>query len=196
MNYSKFSEDDLIEAYSTMLDYSGKVSDELRNEIINRGGLDLFKEKINQKELNRIESDRLLNEIIKHIREKKDYDFIKVNLNSDVWDSEKLSEFIKSRYDQQWEKHIDQSIYPATISGSIHGFIIGSFLGSIVWASSIFYFEKLHFWILIFNFYMAYIFTQLMTGQSKNNFLVYIASVFATIASFFGGFYILEFLDI
>lgn len=196
MNYSKFSEDDLIEAYSTMLNYSGKVSNELSNEIINRGGLDLFKEKINQKELNRIESDRLLNEIIKFIREKKDYDFIKENLHSYIWNSEKLSEFVESRYNQQLEKHIDQSIYPATISGSIHGFIIGSFLGSFIWASSIFYFEKLHFWILIFNFYIAYIFTRLMTGQSKNNFLVYIASVLATIASFFGGFYILELLDI
>lgn len=196
MNYSKFTEDDLIEAYSTMLNYSGKISEELNNEIINRGGLELFKEKINQKELDRVESDRILNEIINYIGEEKEYEFIRKNIHSEIWDSEKLEEFVDSRYNQQLEKYVDQLIYPTTISGSIHGFIIGSFIGSVVWASSIFYFEKLHFWILIFNFYIAYLFTRLMTGQSKNNFLVYLASVIATVASFFGGLYILDLLGI
>ena len=150
--------------------------------------------KLPEDELNQSESDRILKQIKKFIKEGRDYTFVKENIASDIWDSEKIENFVNSNFHQEIEKHWDRSIYPSTVSGCIHGFIIGSFIGSIVWASVEFYFEDLHLWILVINYYITYLFTMLFTGQNKENFLVYFTSILATMASFFGGYYVLELL--
>jgi len=67
--YSKFTNDELIEAYSTMIDYSGKADDTILREIEQRGGLDKFLQEIEQKNLNKSESNRVLNELIQLTKE-------------------------------------------------------------------------------------------------------------------------------
>ena len=46
--YKKYSDEELIEVYSSMIDYSGKVSKEMLSEIESRGGLEIFKGKISK----------------------------------------------------------------------------------------------------------------------------------------------------
>jgi len=51
--YSKFTEQDLIESYKNQIDYQGKVTPELLEEISSRGSLKDFQDKIDrQKNIN------------------------------------------------------------------------------------------------------------------------------------------------
>jgi hypothetical protein len=190
MNYNSFSEDNLIETYFSMID-SGEVSNEILKEIELRNSIESFKEKIDQ-----LESDRILKEIIHYIKDGEDYYFIKENIHSQIWEKQKLNQFIENKFQQQRGKKFDKTIYSTTISGSIHGFIIGSIIGSVIWASSIFFLKEMKLPLLVINFYVAYLFTKLLTGQSKNNYFVFVACMLATVVSFFGGLYILELLHI
>jgi hypothetical protein len=196
MNYSNYSDDDLIEAYSSMMNYSGKITDELSIEIEKRGGIENFLFHIEAQNLDKIEAARILKEIIGHMKNGLDYESIRTNVQSKIWNKEKLDYFVATRFDREWSKVVDQTIYSSTISGCIHAFIIGSVLSSLIYACSIWVDFKIISPVLVVNFYVTYLFAKLFTGQSRNNFLIFITCLLATIASFFGGLYILELLEV
>lgn len=98
MMYTKFSESELIEAYLTMVDYSGKANSEMLQEIENRGGLDKFLETIKQKEINKRESDRVLNLIIQYNKEGLTFEEINQKIVSEIWTEQHLNAFIENRY--------------------------------------------------------------------------------------------------
>jgi hypothetical protein len=46
MHYKKYTDKDLLESYSTALDYTGKADTELEEEIAWRGGIDQVKRNV------------------------------------------------------------------------------------------------------------------------------------------------------
>ena len=123
--YKKFTNDELIEAYSTMIDYSGKADETILKEIEQRGGLEKFLEEIEQKNINKLESNRVLNELIKLNKDGFSLEEIKANITSEIWTKQHLNAFIENRYIKHQlflnDKSIDKELIPRSLVRSVPG---------------------------------------------------------------------------
>ncbi len=190
--YGKYSEDELIEAYTTMMDYSGKVESEILNEIEHRGGLEKFLQSMQQKEVNKKESDRILNEIIRFNKEGNDLETIKKIISSEIWTKQHLDAFVENRYIRHQFYLNDKSIDKEVVTKSILGVIVSSLAGTSIWAFSMLFLKFVFFPILIVVYFVSYFIIKGFTGKTRNNGVVFIASFVSTIISFLVGFFILN----
>jgi hypothetical protein len=190
--YSNYSEDELIDAYTTMMDYSGKAEENILNEIEKRGGLDKFKQAIAAKEENKKESDRVLNEIIKWNKEGLSLEEIKKTIQSELWTKSHLNAFIENRYLGHQLYLQDKNVDREVIYKSLLGLLIASFTGSILWCFSIIAMKYIFFPFLVAIYFISYFIIRGLTGKTHNNAVIFLAALFATIASFFVGFFILN----
>ena len=190
--YSNYSEDELIDAYTTMMDYSGKAEENILNEIEKRGGLDKFKQAIAAKEENKKESDRVLNEIIKWNKEGLSLEEIKKTIQSELWTKSHLNAFIENRYLRHQLYLQDKNVDREVIYKSLLGLLIASFSGSILWCFSIIALKYIFFPFLVVIYFISYFIIRGLTGKTHNNAVIFLAALFATIASFFVGFFMLN----
>ena len=190
--YSNYSEDDLIEAYSTMMDYSGKADKTILNEIENRGGLEKFKQTIAAKEENKKESDKVLNEIIRWNKEGLSLEEIKNTIQSELWTKQHLNAFIENRYIRHQLYIHDKNIDREDVYKSLVGMLIASCIGSVLWCFSIIMFQFIFFPFLVIIYFVSYMITRGLTGKTHNNAAIFLAALFATIISFFVGFFLLD----
>jgi hypothetical protein len=182
--YSNFTEDELIEVYSTMLNYSGKASPEILDEIDRRGGLDKFKTAIKQKELSKKESGRVFKELTELVAQGLDMETIKKKIASDVWTKQHLDDFIENKYLGHQLYIQDKTIDKDVFFRSFLGVLFSSVAGSILWAFSILFLKFIFFPFLIFIYIISYFIIRGLTGKSRNNLIVFLACLIATIASF------------
>ncbi len=188
--YNEYTEDELIEVYSTMIDYSGKADPKVLEEIEKRGGLNNFLEKIRQREINKEESNRVLNELIKLNREGFGLDKIKKTITSEIWTKQHLNAFIENRYIRHQLFVSDKTIDRDVILKSIFGILLASVVGSMLWAFSMILLKTVLYPILIGIYFISYLIIRGLVGKSHNNGMVLFAGVTATIISFIVGFYI------
>lgn len=190
--YNKFTDDELIEAYTTMIDYSGKADENILKEINQRGGLEKFLKEIEQKNINKAESDRVLNELIKLNKEGLSLDEIKSNISSELWTKQHLNAFIENRYIKHQLFLNDKSIDKELILKSILGIAIASFAGTGLILLIVIVFKFAHFGLLIPVYFLSYMVIKGFTGKTHNNGIVFIAGLIATIISGISFFYIMN----
>lgn len=188
--YNEYTEDELIEVYLTMIDYSGKADPEVLKEIEKRGGMPEFLEKIRQKEVHKAECIRVLNALIQFDRDGIGLNEIKKNISSDIWTKEQLNVFIDSRYTQHQLIVHDKKIDSAVVLRSTVGTLIASIFGSLIWGYSMVFFEAMVFPILIAVYFISYFILRMIVGKSQRNAMVLFAGVLATILSFIVGCYL------
>ena len=190
--YNKFTDDELIEAYTTMIDYSGKADESILKEINQRGGLDKFLKEIEQKNINKAESDRVLNELIKLNKEGLSLDEIKSNISSELWTKQNLNAFIENRYIKHQLFLNDKSIDKELILKSILGIAIASFAGTGLILLIVIVFKFAHFGLLVPVYFLSYMVIKGFTGKTHNNGIVFIAGLISTIISGISFFYIMN----
>lgn len=190
--YNKFTDDELIEAYTTMIDYSGKADESILKEINQRGGLDKFLKEIEQKNINKAESDRVLNELIKLNKEGLSLDEIKSNISSELWTKQHLNAFIENRYIKHQLFLNDKSIDKELILKSILGIAIASFAGTGLILLIVIVFKFAHFGLLVPVYFLSYMVIKGFTGKTHNNGIVFIAGLISTIISGISFFYIMN----
>lgn len=181
--YKKYTDDDLIEAYHSMMNYSGKVSDDLTVEIDKRGGIDVFLQKIKQKKEDSIEADRILDEIRTLIDQGYDLYYAQHQITSELWDKDRLNEFIENRYYRTVAIKNDLAITPKTIYGSLIGMIIGGIVGALVIHLIGSLIPGLGFSVLIPVYIVNYFIIKFITKQSRNNLIVFIAAFLSVVLS-------------
>jgi|GEM_PF-996187 len=186
--YRKFTEKELIEAYTTMIDYSGKATPEITKEIEKRGGLESFLKTMEANKANKMESNRVLNEIIRLNKEGFGYEDILKKIKSDLWTEPHLRAFIESRYYRHQLFLNDKSVDRNTVALSFLGFLIASFTGSIVWCFSIFFLKFVFYPVLVVIYFICYFIIRGFVRKSHNNWLVFLSSLLATVSSFVVGF--------
>ncbi|WP_300565133.1 hypothetical protein [Flavobacterium sp.] len=183
MDYSKYSDDELIDSYSTMLDYSGKANPEIIDEIEERGGLESFLKQKELKEKNRKEVGRISKEVHDACKNYVgvDLDFVKQSITSNVLSREDLDYLIERKFIEHTATITDKEINSNTIIGSIVGILIGSVLGSIFLIICIAVFNSIVYFPLIGVYIISYQTIKFITKKSRNNAVVFIASFIATI---------------
>ncbi len=176
MNYKKYSDKDLLESYSTALDYSGKADKDLVAEIDSRGGVDLIKKNVAEQNIVPNEIKRIYKLVFSLHKKGSNAETIKSSITSDILSTEQLDKAIDTAIDDA-EKHTkDTSINSRTIIGCVIGVIISSLIGAGLWCYSIIQTGKMYYILTSGILIISYIIIRLLTSQSKNNVLVFIAT--------------------
>lgn len=186
-HYKKYSDEDVLEAYNTNMDYSGKIEGDLAEEILNRGGIETLKSTIKTKNQFPDEINRISKEVRILYSEGRSFEEIKNSITSDILPTDLAGEVIRKQIANTIAEIKDKSITSRTIIGSIIGTLIASVVCGIIWGLSIIYSGKMYFILIPGLVFISYIILRLITKQSRNNTLVFIATFLSTfLAIIFG----------
>ncbi|RED26209.1 hypothetical protein BD847_0124 [Flavobacterium cutihirudinis] len=181
MNYKNYSNEDLEEAYTTMMDYSGKASKEILVEIDNRGGIDIFLSTLEFNKLNKKEINRITAEVYSMSNDYSDLDFIKQFIKSDVLNHDELNELIELKFNEHLAILTDRTINQKTIYGSLAGMAVGIILSLIFYILILSLFGKIVYFPIIGVYFICYQTIKLITKQTRDNTFVFLASLAGTI---------------
>lgn len=181
MNYKNYSNEELIEAYSTMLDYSGKASNEILLEIDKRGGIDDFLTKIEFNKSNKEEINRISQEIYNLCKDFNDLDFIKGLIKSEILETNELDNLVTLKFNQYQAFLKNRKIDQKTIFGSLVGMIIGIIISLIFYSLVTFLIGKFVFYPIIGVYFICYQTIKLITKQTRDNTFVFLASFIGTL---------------
>ena len=194
MNYTKYSDDELLDSWSTMIDYSGKANPDILAEIENRGGMETFLKRKESNEKNKKEIGRISKEVHDGCKNfvGADVEFIKQAITSEILSKEELDSLIERKFIEHPALLADKEINSNTIVGSITGTLIGAVLGALFLIICTAIFKRILFVLLIGVYVISYHTIKFITKKSRNNIVVFIASLIATIlalgiALFFAG---------
>ncbi|GAB0157000.1 hypothetical protein CHRYSEOSP005_22690 [Chryseobacterium sp. Alg-005] len=182
--YSKFSDQDLIESYKNQIDYQGKASKEIIEEIESRGSLEDFQSTIENQKLILDERNRIIREIHQHFMDKRSQNECFSLITSDLVSEEDIQNLILTKY-----THIHQNVEnlktdPETWFYSLFGAFVASIISTIVLSIVLYNFSFLavfNFSLLIPAYIINYWIIRLFTGKTRVNLAVFIASFLATV---------------
>lgn len=182
--YSKFSEQDLIESYNNQIDYQGKATQELLEEITNRGTFENFQAKIENQKGMLNERNRIIREIHQHYFNKFSKEESLSLLKSDLLSRQEIRILVEEKYVDIHQNVENLNVDSDTILKSFVGIIIASFVSSVIIFTIIFSINALialHFFLLIPAYIINYFVIRLITKKTRDNLAVFIATFIATI---------------
>lgn len=179
--YTKFSEKDLLEAYKNQIHYQGEVNKEILSEINKRGTLEDFLLKINAKQYIADERNRIIREIHANYMNLISKEDCSVLINSDIISENEKQLLIEQKY-AQISYHVENlKVDRKTIINSI----IGTFVSStITFLLLVVFIHQLNFiliWFLVPTYISNYLIIKLITGKTRSNLAVFLASFVATL---------------
>ncbi|WP_276875880.1 hypothetical protein [Chryseobacterium joostei] len=182
--YSKFSEQDLIESYKNQIDYQGQPDKEIIDEIISRGTLEDFQNKIKAQNLFLNEQNRLIREIHGHYMNNLSKQECLSLLSSDLLSDKSIENLVDRKYNQIHQKVENLKVDSDTLLYSFIGTIIASVVSTIIILAALYKFIFLSvfsFSLLIPSYIINYWIIRLFTGKTRDNLAVFIASFIATV---------------
>ena len=181
MNYKNYSDEDLVEAYSTMIDYSGKASNEILIEIDNRGGLNAFLENIEFNKSNKQEINRISQEIYALTNDFHDLEFIKSFIKSDTLTPEELDDLITLKFHQHEAFLQNRKIDQKTVFASLVGMIIGIIISLAFYIFVIYLLDRFIYYPIIGVYFICYQTIKLITKKTRDNTFVFLTSLAGTV---------------
>jgi hypothetical protein len=181
MNYSKYSDEDILEIYNSMLEYSGTADKDLMNEIENRGGLE--KIKLNETDRNIVpgEVKRINNFVLHSYKMEPDHDRIRNAISSSVLSPDELSQVIDAALLNAQAYYNDKKIDTGTIIRCLIGVAIAAVAGAWFWCFSIMITGEMMYVLIAVIYLISYLIIRLLTRKSRNNVLVFLAGFIATL---------------
>jgi hypothetical protein len=182
--YTKFSEQDLIESYKNQIDYQGKASNELLEEITKRESLEDFQLKIeNQKNL-LDENNRIIREIHRHCMNKTSEQECLSLIDSDIYTKKEIKLMIQEKYEHINRNVENLKVDSDTILFSLLGIMVSTVVSSVILLFCLYQFAFLavfHFYLLIPLYIVNYLIIKSITHKTRDNLAVFIATCIATI---------------
>lgn len=191
--YEKFSDEELIEAYKSMIAYSGEPNKEMLDIIVQRGGMDAFKRKMEEVKTIEAEKKRIAQEVFSLCGPGADVELVKKLITSDIIAKKELDEFVGFKFFEFQSILQDKAITKKTIAGSLIGGLVACIVGAVVWCLLFQYLPPVFFYAYIVVIYFVdYLVIRLITKQSRMNVIVFITTFLSTIASIILGVYLLK----
>ena len=192
--YLSFSDDELIEAYTSMISYSGKITDDLQFAIDQRGGMESFKKQMGYKKIHQQEIKRISGEVFALTSEETNVDFVKKLITSNILSKEELASVVEKKFKESQEYKKDREVSTGTLTKSLLGLLAGLIVGGTLWALSIYFFEEVYYLLIVPIYIINYFLIRLITKQSRANPVVFLACLFSTVGSVVIGYYILAYI--
>ena len=183
--YKNYSDEELIEAYTSMIEYSGKPNKDMLAAIEERGGLKNFLKSLETKKAIEEETEKLKKEIFAHCRSGSDPSFMKKTIDSEILSRQQLEQLIDTKFIEYKKILENRAITSRTIVGSMGGIIIGIVLGGglLVYVGPLLKISLLFYFPILYLIH--YFFIRLFTKQSRANTIVFIASFIGALATYF-----------
>lgn len=182
--YSKFSEKDLIESYKEQIDYQGKASKEIVEEIVKRGSLEDFHAKIENQNLIRNERNRIIRDIHKNYMNKISMQECLLLIKSDLVSNEDMQFLVEQKYNQIHQNIENLKVDSKTLINSFIGTMVSSVFSTAVLIILLYKFNFLaafNFALLIPLYVINYWIIRLITGKTRHNLAVFISAFLATV---------------
>lgn len=176
MNYKNFTDKEILESYSTSIGYSGKANKDLTAEVERRGGIDELKNKVAEQEIIPKEIARIKGQVFALYKTNQNPDKIKTSITSEILNDNQLNTVIVEAIQQATHFKKDTSINTRTIIGSIVGIVLSSLIGAGIWCYSIIQTGEMYYILTGGILIISYLIIKLLTRQSKNNVLVFVAT--------------------
>lgn len=181
MNYKNYSDEDLVEAYSTMIDYSGKATTEILVEIDRRGGINTFLKNIEFNKSNKQEINRISHEIYTLSNDFQELEFIKSFIKSDTLTSQELDNLITLKFYQHQEFVQNRKIDQKTIFGSLGGMFIGITISVAFYIFVIYLLGRFIYYPIIGVYFICYQTIKLITKKTRDNTFVFVTTLAGTL---------------
>jgi hypothetical protein len=182
--YSKFSDQDLIESYNNQIDYQGKATQELLEEITCRTTLENFQAIIENQKGILNERNRIIREIHQHYFNKSSKEESLSLLKSDLLSRQEIRILVEEKYSHIHQNVENLNVDSDTLLKSFVGIIIAPFVSSIIIFTLIFSINALiafHFFLLIPAYIINYFVIRRITKKTRDNLAVFIATFIATV---------------
>ncbi|NML57972.1 hypothetical protein [Chryseobacterium cheonjiense] len=182
--YSKFSEQDLIESYKNQIDYQGKPSKELIEEIKKRSSLKEFQLKVEDQKKTLDERNRIIREIHQHYMNKSSELECLTQINSDIYTKKEIRLMIHQKYNHISQNVENLKVDSDTILFSILGIMVSTIASSVILLLCLYQFEFLaifHFYLIIPVYIINYLIIKSITRKTRDNLVVFLATFIATI---------------
>jgi hypothetical protein len=183
MNYRKYSDEDILETYNSMLEYSGRADKDLIAEIESRGGLE--KIKLNENDRNIIPDEvKRINSLVLHsYKVEPDTARIRNSISSSVLSPDELTRVIDAALLNAQSYYNDKKIDAGTIIRCLIGVAISAVAGAWFWCFSIMITGEMMFILITVIYVISFLIIRLFTRKSRNNVLVFLAGFVATLIS-------------
>jgi hypothetical protein len=182
--YQNFSDDELIEAYSTMIDYSGKPNLEMLSAIEKRGGIESFKRKIELNKINSAERNRITKEVYSLSSPETNLDFIKRLITSNVFSREELERLIEIKFFEHQAMLKNNAVSSKTIIVSIAAALLSCVIGAIIFILLMAFLTPMLLLAYIVPVYIInYLIIRFITKKTRSNIIVFLTTLLSTIGS-------------
>jgi ABC-type multidrug transport system fused ATPase/permease subunit len=182
--YSKFSEKDLIESYKNQIDYQGKASQDLVEEISRRDSMENFMLKIESQKKLQDERNRLIREIHQHYMAKYSKQECFSLIKSDLLSEKEMEELVNIKYAHIHKNIENLKVDSITLLKAFYAILTSSVISFILLIIAIY---KMNF-LIAFNFFLLipvyiinYWITRTIVNKTRENLAVFIATFLATL---------------
>ncbi len=179
--YQNYSDEELMNIYEQIDDYSDEAKEALMFVINKNGGLNGLNERLNKEN----EKDELISkinkQIIELINDGNRASEIKNKIQYDYISETEIDELITKNINRIQEEKSDREIKPRTIFGGIIGGVIGGTIGGIIWGIQMIYSGHMLYIFGIGLVLLSYAFIRLFTKQSKKNIIVILITIISVI---------------
>ena len=186
--YRKFTEQDLIESYKNQIDYQGKVTPELLEEISSRGSLKDFQAKIDNQKNILAERNRIIREIHQHFLNKSSKEECFSSLHSEIISRKEIKGLVYMKYEHIHSNIENLKIDSNTIVRSIAGIFISSSISTVIIGLLLYVMNFLivfHVFLLVPAYIINYVIIKIFTNKTRENLAVFIATFLATLINLF-----------
>jgi hypothetical protein len=187
MSYSKYTDEELLETYSTMMEYSQKADEEVSAELAKRGGLDVVKDRVEENNAVPKEIKKLKKKIFEEYKKNPDREYVKRSIRSKLLSVGELELLINNTIESIDLFNQDRIIDSRTVMGGTVGGIIATLLGSGIWWYSLVITGKMLFILIPVISILAYVIIGYFTKQSRKNTFVFLVTFAATFLSILMG---------
>lgn len=181
--YRNYNEEDLIVAYLSMIEHTGKINDEMREAINLKFNYDEFVNKAEFRTAVIKEKGRISFEIHKMIEKGENFVFIKDNISSEIIDEKELHQFIVQRFYQFSVYKENNRIDKTTIQRSLLGILVSTIIGILFLRAFILVTNEVSFLLFIPVYIVNYWVIRLITGKTRDNLIVFLAVFISVILS-------------
>ncbi|MGL5892408.1 MAG: hypothetical protein ACRC3B_21130, partial [Bacteroidia bacterium] len=172
MNYTKYTDEEILDTYETMIAYSGKAESDIIAEIERRGGISNLQKACNDRKIIPDEIKRIQDLVFSMMHEKLTPEEINNKISSSILSEKELKAVISNEIKTSANYQSDISIGFRTIIGGIAGIVISCSIGVFIWKYSIAETGEINYILSAVVLLISYIIIRLLTGQTLKNFAV------------------------
>jgi hypothetical protein len=194
MNYRKYNNQELMESYTSAMDYSGMANKDLMAEIDSRGGVQELTKWVAEQNIVPNEIKRINGAIRLLFLNGANEQDIKKEITSDILQTDELAGVVQNALSHEVAIKRDLTISKKTIVGCTLGLLISTLIGTVIWLVVILKTGIIYYALNVVTLFISIIIIRLITGQSRNNLLVFLASFFSAFLSLIFGLWLISYL--